>query len=45
VLGTFRIPVVLGLFSDSPDSLRYAGDTVQAAYFGDAAGTITDFYD
>ena len=45
VLGTFFIPVVLGLFSDSPDSIRYGLDTIQAAYFSDAPGTITDFYD
>lgn len=45
VLGTFRIPVVLGLFSDSPHSLRYGLDTIQAAYFGDGPGTIGAFYD
>jgi len=45
VIGTYRMPVILGLFSDSPDSIRYQLDTVQAAYFTDAPGTITDFYD
>ena len=45
VLGTFRFPVVLGLFSDSPDSISIGRDVIQAAYFGGAPGTITDFYD
>jgi M6 family metalloprotease-like protein len=45
VLGAFRFPVVLGLFSDSPDSISLARDVIQAAYFGDTPGTITDFYD
>ena len=45
IAGTYRVPVVLGLFSDSPDSIHYQLDTVQAAYFSDAPGTITDFYE
>jgi len=47
VTGTYRVPVVMGLFADSPipDSMRYDGGDAQAAYFSSAAGTITDFYD
>ena len=45
VLGAFRVPVLLGLFSDSPDSISFGRDVIQAAYFGAAPGTITDFYD
>jgi M6 family metalloprotease-like protein len=45
VTGNFKIPVLLGLFSDSPDSIRYGLDTVQVSYFGAGGGTITAFYD
>lgn len=47
VEGTFPVPVLLGLFGDSPhaDSMRYGRDTVQTAYFGVRGGaTITDYY-
>lgn len=45
VTGDFRIPVLLGLFSDSPlDRVPFPRDQVQAAYFGEGAGTITHFY-
>jgi len=43
VVGTFRVPVVLGLFSDSPAS-TYTRVQVQAAYFDAPAGTVTDYY-
>ena len=45
VLGTYRVPVILGLFGDSPDAGPYQVDAIQAAYFSNASGTITDFYD
>ena len=51
VAGTFRFPLILGLFSDSPElSETYARDRVQAEYFDgpqanpQAVGTIPDFY-
>lgn len=46
VQGTYEIPVLLGLFSDSPASvIPFPRDTIQTKYFGDASGTITDYYD
>ena len=45
VVGTFKIPVLLGRFVDSPpDQVPCPRDQVQTAYFGDDPGTITDFY-
>jgi M6 family metalloprotease-like protein len=46
VTGTYRIPVVTGLFADSPEGadLAHSITEVQAAYFGANPGTITDFY-
>lgn len=44
VQGDVRIPVVLGLFADSPDSLRFSVDSVQAAFFGSGPGTIPHYY-
>ena len=46
VEGTYRIPVLMGLFSDSPAeaAMPYTRDDVQTAYFGHVPGTITDFY-
>ncbi|MDP2957222.1 MAG: M6 family metalloprotease domain-containing protein [Longimicrobiales bacterium] len=46
VTGTFRIPVVLGLFLDSPpEGVPYAKEAVQGAYFSDDPGTITAYYE
>ncbi|HSM61505.1 MAG TPA: M6 family metalloprotease domain-containing protein [Longimicrobiales bacterium] len=46
VEGTFHIPVVLGLFADSPPDLEpFASTQIEDAYFGDGAGTITAYYD
>lgn len=46
VTGTLRIPVILGLFLDSPpDVVPYAKDVVQGEYFGDDPGTITAYYE
>lgn len=44
VVGDFYIPVVLGLFSDSPASPPVTRDSVQTGYFGPQAGTVADFY-
>jgi M6 family metalloprotease-like protein len=45
VEGTFFIPVVLGLFADSPlDVEPFAWETVQEAYFGEGSGTIHAYY-
>jgi M6 family metalloprotease-like protein len=45
VVGNFKVPVLLGLFADSPpDQVPFPRDQVQTAYFGDGPGTITDFY-
>ncbi|HKJ00968.1 MAG TPA: M6 family metalloprotease domain-containing protein, partial [Longimicrobiales bacterium] len=46
VEGIYEVPVLLGLFSDSPaDSVPYSRDTIQTQYFGDGPGTITHYYD
>ncbi len=44
--GTMRIPVILGLFSDSPDAsaMRYGAGDVRNSFFGESDGTITDYY-
>jgi len=45
VVGTFRIPVVMGLFSDSPAAPPpYDRSAVQTALFGAQAGTVTEYY-
>lgn len=44
VVGDFRVPVVMGLFSDSPDSLRHSGADLQAAYFGSGDGAVSRYY-
>ncbi len=45
VEGTFRIPVLLGLYANSDPFPPYGRDTIQTAYFGVHDGTITDYYD
>jgi M6 family metalloprotease-like protein len=45
VVGTFTIPVVLGLFSNSGSVPPFSRDTIAEAYFGAGPGTITDYYD
>ncbi len=46
VEGTFFIPVVLGLFADSPLGPEpFSRETVQEAYFGEGAGTIHAYYE
>lgn len=45
VQGAFRIPVVLGLYSDSPEgTVPYAREGIQEAYFGPGSGTIRSYY-
>jgi len=45
VAGTFRIPVLLGLYSDSPaDAVPYPRDGLAEAYFGSGPGTVTAYY-
>ncbi len=46
VTGTFAVPVVLGLFSDSPDTPPHDAPTVQAHFFDgpNPTGTISDYY-
>lgn len=44
VVGDVHVPVVLGLFSDSPATPPVARTTVQDGYFGPQAGTVADFY-
>ena len=47
LLGTFSVPVVFGLFSDSPDAadMLYGADTVLADYFGEQEGSVRSYYD
>ncbi|HSG07026.1 MAG TPA: M6 family metalloprotease domain-containing protein [Longimicrobiales bacterium] len=46
VEGTYDFPVLLGLFSDSPEGVvPFPRDDVQMQYFGAAPGTITAYYD
>jgi M6 family metalloprotease-like protein len=45
VKGTFHIPVILGLFSDSPaGSGPYSRDQIATTYFGGGPGTVTAYY-
>lgn len=44
VQGTFTVPVLLGLYANSDPLPPHDRGTVQDAYFGEGAGTITDFY-
>ena len=45
VEGSYRIPVLTGLFSDSaPDTVPFPRDSVQMRYFSDRPGSITAYY-
>lgn len=44
VLGTYRIPVVLGLYSNSGSTPPYSQAQIDDAYFGTGPGTITAYY-
>jgi len=45
VRGEVAIPVLLGLFSDTPGEGEYRAETVIREYFADRPGTIRDYYD
>jgi M6 family metalloprotease-like protein len=45
VEGTYRVPVVLGLFENSGATAPFTAAQIQAAYFSAADGTITHYYD
>lgn len=45
VVGTFEIPVLLGLFSNSGSTPPFSRDTISDAYFDAPTGTITEYYD
>src|SRR5687767_11785895 len=42
VVGTFTVPLLLGLFSDSTSQAPYDLATVHAEYFGAPTGTVTE---
>lgn len=44
VVGTFEVPVLLGLYDNAPVSAPHDSATVTEAYFGPGEGTITDYY-
>jgi M6 family metalloprotease-like protein len=44
VVGTYRIPLLLGLYSDSP-SAPYTRQQIQTAFFDAPTGTVTEYYD
>jgi len=44
VVGDFYVPVVLGLFSDSPATPPVSSAAIQLGYFGAQAGTVADYY-
>jgi M6 family metalloprotease-like protein len=44
VVGDFYVPVVLGLFSDSPLPPPVTATTIQTGYFGAQPGTVAEFY-
>jgi M6 family metalloprotease-like protein len=46
VVGTYRIPMLLGLYSDSPQgNPPYTRQQVQTAFFDAPTGTVTEYYD
>jgi M6 family metalloprotease-like protein len=47
LVGTFRLPLLLGLFSDGPSEAPYTREEIQAEFFdgpSSYAGTLSDFY-
>lgn len=44
VVGTFELPVLLGLYSNSGASPPFSRTTIDDAYFGTGTGTITAYY-
>jgi len=45
VSGTFNVPVLLGLFSDSTAAPPYSRTQFQQAYFDAPTGTVSEYYD
>ena len=44
VVGTFEIPVLLGMYSNSGGTPPFPTAEIQEEYFGAGTGTITDYY-
>ena len=44
VVGDIHVPVVLGLFSDSPPTPPVSRAAIQDGYFGAQVGTVADYY-
>lgn len=44
VVGSFEVPVLLGLYDNAPTSAPHDSAIVAEAYFGPGEGTITDYY-
>lgn len=44
VVGTYRIPVLLGLYGNSPTPAPFTRTTIEDAYFGSGTGTIREYY-
>lgn len=44
VTGTYRVPVLLGLYENSPPSPPFDRVAIENAYFGGQVGSITDYY-
>jgi M6 family metalloprotease-like protein len=44
VEGTYELPIVLGMYSNSGSTPPFPRSTIQSAYFSDAPGTITHYY-
>ena len=44
VVGDFHIPVVLGLFNDSPATPPVTAASIETAYFGPQPGTVSEYY-
>ncbi|MEQ9399588.1 MAG: M6 family metalloprotease domain-containing protein [Longimicrobiales bacterium] len=45
VQGTFTIPVLLGLYSDSPEAQRFDADDMSGDWFGEAGATVRTYYE
>jgi M6 family metalloprotease-like protein len=45
VVGTYLIPLLLGLYSDSPPTGPYTRQQIQSAFFDAGSGTVTEYYD
>jgi len=45
VVGTYRIPLLLGLYSDPSVTAPYTRSQIQTAFFDASSGTVTEYYD